>query len=458
MDIETRKSSWWIIALAATCLSLPSPAYTAPVGSCPDQSSVAARTTFSTIDISDPLVKSALAASDIAAAAKLIGRTGAFIGTVSSVYSPPVHDIVILDFDAHYRNALTAVAKPQSYSKLPPLSNLIRTRVVVTGVFVDYDGTPQINITESAQIRIVVGEPSDSPMLVIEAPTSNRDNAAAAKAGAAQPPGTPPQPDTEQPAPTSSPVLNIPGGLTVVAASDQASVDWLPIPGARSYDLWRNQGGSNFIRVAQGTSELTYLDHGLKSALLYTYLLTGYSGGGTAIGSETADVTPDSGSVVVTDPLTDWSLAVNHSDNLSLDTNRSGVPGAKRTTPDVGSIMYNLPGLASLLFDVIYIGSFDGQVTLEASPDSFAWAPVDMAHTPPASAGAGYLVSVCSPVNPLPKGTNYVRMTLLGAESADTPIVGAIRAAYGATFRVHPIVPSVDATPVSPTTHIQNSP
>lgn len=121
----------------------------------PAQPSVAAKGVFGTISASSPAVKQALAATDLATAGKLVGKPGAFVGTVSQVYSPRTHDIAILDFAANYRSALTAVVKPANYSKLPSLQALVGKRVLVTGRFSSFEGRPQIEIASPTQVQIV---------------------------------------------------------------------------------------------------------------------------------------------------------------------------------------------------------------------------------------------------------------------------------------------------------------
>jgi hypothetical protein len=119
----------------------------------PDQSTVALKTPFTTA--SATAAKGAIGAKDLAGAQKLVGKSGAFQGTVSTVYSPKGHDVVILDFDRDYKQALTAIARPSSYAKLPALAMLKDKHVLVSGRFKEYKGKPEIEITSAGQIRLL---------------------------------------------------------------------------------------------------------------------------------------------------------------------------------------------------------------------------------------------------------------------------------------------------------------
>ncbi|BDI33684.1 hypothetical protein CCAX7_57350 [Capsulimonas corticalis] len=122
----------------------------------PAQSSVAAKAAFATIDASDKSVGQALDAKALADARKMIGKPGAFQGVVSQVYSPHNHNIVILDFAPHYRDALTASMKPDDYAKFPDTSQLAGKHVLITGVFsANPHGAPQIELASPDQVKII---------------------------------------------------------------------------------------------------------------------------------------------------------------------------------------------------------------------------------------------------------------------------------------------------------------
>ena len=122
----------------------------------PLQHVVASRTAmFATLDKDNPAYKNALDAHDLAGALKLIGKDGAFKGTVSKLYEERDGDIAILDFDPNYRTALTAVLRNASFPKFPDMKTLEGKEILVSGKFVDYRGNAQIELTDPGQIKLV---------------------------------------------------------------------------------------------------------------------------------------------------------------------------------------------------------------------------------------------------------------------------------------------------------------
>lgn len=122
----------------------------------PAQSTVAAKTAFGTVAASDKAVAQALDAKALAEALKLVGKPGAFQGTVSQVYSPRNHSLAILDFAPHYREALTATVKADAYAKFPDLSQLVGKRVLVSGKFsANSHGVAQIELTGPNQVKVI---------------------------------------------------------------------------------------------------------------------------------------------------------------------------------------------------------------------------------------------------------------------------------------------------------------
>ena len=121
----------------------------------PAQASVAAKTTFGTVAVSDKTLAQALGPKALAAAAKLVGKPGSFEGTVVSVYSPKSHSFVALDFAARYKDALTADVAPADYAKFPDLTQLAGKHVLVSGKFVAHGSQTQLLVTSPAQIKIV---------------------------------------------------------------------------------------------------------------------------------------------------------------------------------------------------------------------------------------------------------------------------------------------------------------
>ena len=122
----------------------------------PLQHVVASKTAkFGTADKDDAAYKNALDAHDLAGALKLVGKDGAFKGTVSKLYEERDGDMVVFDFDPNYRTALTAVLKNPDFPKFPDVKTLEGKEIVVTGKFVDFHGKAQIELTDPAQIKVV---------------------------------------------------------------------------------------------------------------------------------------------------------------------------------------------------------------------------------------------------------------------------------------------------------------
>jgi hypothetical protein len=109
---------------------------------------------FESVSKSDTAWQKALESHELDAAKKLIGHPGSFRGTVSKVYESRDGDIVILDFDSNYRTALTAVLKKPDFSKFPDLRALEGKDIIVSGMFVDYQGKAEIALTMPDQIRL----------------------------------------------------------------------------------------------------------------------------------------------------------------------------------------------------------------------------------------------------------------------------------------------------------------
>ena len=119
------------------------------------QSEVASKAVFSTTPPTNPEVKKALDAKDLPGAIKLIGKEGAFKGTVAKVYAPKSNSIVILNFDADYKKAITAVLRNKDFSRFPNLESLNGKRILVKGKFEDFRGAPEIVLTDAGQIKII---------------------------------------------------------------------------------------------------------------------------------------------------------------------------------------------------------------------------------------------------------------------------------------------------------------
>ena len=120
------------------------------------QSSAASKSAkFETAAKTDVVYTGALDAHDKQAAEKMIGKNGAFKGTVTKIFAPRGGNLVILNFDDNYKTAMTAVLKKSDFAKFPDVSTLVDQEVVVSGKFIDYKGSPEIELSDLKQIAVV---------------------------------------------------------------------------------------------------------------------------------------------------------------------------------------------------------------------------------------------------------------------------------------------------------------
>ena len=145
------------MALAGTFIV---PAFAQSTPASPVQSAVASKTAaFTTILPADPALSKALDAKDLPGAQKYVGKQGAFTGTVVKVYTAKDNGSVVLDFAAHYKEALTATLRPAQYALFPDMKTLEGKKVLVTGKFGAYQGRPQIDLLKPTQVQIIVPKP-----------------------------------------------------------------------------------------------------------------------------------------------------------------------------------------------------------------------------------------------------------------------------------------------------------
>lgn len=146
----------FLALLAAQAAPPQTPAIVQSVATSAAQSSVASKTAkFGTVPAAASSVAKALEAHDLAGAQKLVGKPGAFQGTVTQAYSPHNHSIVILDFDKQYKTALTATLLPADFAKFPDLATLLGKHVLITGTVSAPKGKPQIALTLPAQVEVI---------------------------------------------------------------------------------------------------------------------------------------------------------------------------------------------------------------------------------------------------------------------------------------------------------------
>jgi hypothetical protein len=154
----------FLVLAAVAGITLNSPAQDAPAKStnaparppAQKQADVASTTAkFGKIARTDAAYKSALDAHALDEASKLIGKEGAFKGSVKRIFELRGGTLDILNFDENYRNALTAVVQGANFSKFPALTNLIGKDVLITGNFTNYQGRAEIVLTNAEQIKLV---------------------------------------------------------------------------------------------------------------------------------------------------------------------------------------------------------------------------------------------------------------------------------------------------------------
>jgi hypothetical protein len=120
------------------------------------QSDVASKTaTFEKIGKDADAYTSALEAHDLAKAHDQVEKKGAFRGKVARIFEPRGGTMAILNFDAKYQSALTALVRKENFSRFPDLKALVGKDVVVAGKFTDYQGRAQIILTSPEQIKLV---------------------------------------------------------------------------------------------------------------------------------------------------------------------------------------------------------------------------------------------------------------------------------------------------------------
>lgn len=119
------------------------------------QSELAAKGAFPVIKGTDPAVRKAYPATDLAGAKKLVGKTVGISGTVAKVFASKSNKIVLLNFAKDYKTALVGAVKVEDFGKFPPLAGLEKKKVLATGKVVLYKGTPEVELTQAGAIKII---------------------------------------------------------------------------------------------------------------------------------------------------------------------------------------------------------------------------------------------------------------------------------------------------------------
>ncbi|MEP6946892.1 MAG: hypothetical protein ABJA02_13305 [Acidobacteriota bacterium] len=110
---------------------------------------------FGSVKAADASFTGAIDAHDLKSAAGMVGKTGAFKGTITKLFSPKGGSLVIINFDRDYKTALTAVVKKSNFAKFPDLSTLEGKKVLITGKFTSFHDATEIDLTDPADIKIV---------------------------------------------------------------------------------------------------------------------------------------------------------------------------------------------------------------------------------------------------------------------------------------------------------------
>jgi hypothetical protein len=234
----------------------------------------------------------------------------------------------------------------------------------------------------------------------------------------------------------NAPAIPGPGGLSVVAAGSQAALAWYPTKGANSYTVKRRTAESKeFHTVASGVTSTTYNDDGLTNGSKYYYAVFADTEGGKSGESDEVLAVPAANSVVMADPLTDWSLTSAHTAKLEFTRLAGDVACVRRTANTRESFEYNVPGASGFTANIYSTGTdLTNSVSVESSPDGTTWSIVPTSLKLAAKADAGLFAAVCSPSGKLPSDTNYIRFVIGddGLAAAD-PSIGQVRITYGAT-------------------------
>jgi hypothetical protein len=120
------------------------------------QSEVASKTaTFGKVAKTSETYTAALDAHELATGLKQVDKNSAIKGTVAKVFEPRGGAVAVLNFDADYKSAMTAVVRSDNFAKFPDLKTLVGKQVVVTGKVADYHGAAQIVLSDPEQIKLV---------------------------------------------------------------------------------------------------------------------------------------------------------------------------------------------------------------------------------------------------------------------------------------------------------------
>ncbi len=131
----------------------PTPAKAGARAAGPSQSRLALKGAFPVV--ASKQLQGAVAATNLAAAKKLVGKNALFVGVVTQVFAPRSGSIVLLNFAPDYKTALVGAVKAADFKKFPPLQSLQNKKVALRGKVISYKGRPEIELTGAGAIRMV---------------------------------------------------------------------------------------------------------------------------------------------------------------------------------------------------------------------------------------------------------------------------------------------------------------
>lgn len=220
-----------------------------------------------------------------------------------------------------------------------------------------------------------------------------------------------------------------PGGLMVAASAGSAHLDWFPVKDALSYTIERRTAaGKDYRTLASGIDDTSYVDSGLKQGVKYYYVVKARTPNGMTGPSEEVLASSTTEEGVFVDPLEDWSLAVKHSDDLAFGPLFGGAQTLRRTAKSDEFVEYKLSGATSFTVNVYSLESDPSQeIVADVSGDDVNWNSVRVTFKHTAGIGDNWYGSVCTPVDRLPAGSNYIRFRLTSTAAADSPQLAQVR-------------------------------
>jgi len=232
---------------------------------------------------------------------------------------------------------------------------------------------------------------------------------------------------------------NGPKGLSVMSASGQSCVSWFPVSTATSYNVKRSVDGGAAETIATNLKTTTYVDSTASAGAHVTYAVSANDQTGESEDSDYQRRSSGPG-VVMIDPLTDWSLAADHSAGLSIGDVLPGVHAMRRAAAGTQSVTYNMPGLADFAGNLYTTGQSFGdgsQVTAEVSVDSAQWTAIPLKFSDVDTVSPQWGVERLAPKTAIPAGSNYLRLSIVDRTTGGGPLdglqIGQVRLIYGAT-------------------------